>query len=148
MTEWADAMVAIGGGKGTYSAGVAMMELGKPVLPMDLPLGSISDDGDGGVDLYREMLSQPERFLPRTYSDVTSRLEMFSLNRRINDTAIVARSAVELLDRELGTGPSVNWIGRAGRRLVGAWRFVKSFPIVAAGIKVFEFVRSLFLLLR
>ena len=113
MTERAHAMVAIGGGKGTYSAGVAMMKLGKPVLPMDLRLGSISDDGDGTVDLFREMLSEPCRFFPRTHSDVTNRMEMLSLNRGINDTAIVARSAVELLERELGAIPAVNWAGKA-----------------------------------
>ena len=148
MTEWADAMVAIGGGKGTYSAGLAMMKLGKPVLPMDLRLGSISDDGDGGVGLYREMLSEPDRFFPRTHSDVTNRMEMLSLNRGINETAIVVRTAVELLERELGAIPTVNWAGKAGRQLANAWRFTRTLPIVAAGIKVFEFVRSLFLVLK
>ena len=32
MVEQADAMIAIGGGKGTYSAGRGMAALGKPVL--------------------------------------------------------------------------------------------------------------------
>ena len=148
MTEWADAMVAIGGGKGTYSAGVAMMALCKPVLPLDLQLGSITDDGDGGVGLYREMLSQPCRFFPRTHSAVTNMIEMLSLNRGVNETSNVARSAVELLERELCADQAMNWSARIRRRLVDTWRFAKSLPIVAAGIKVFEFVRSLFLVLR
>ena len=49
MIENADAMLAIGGGKGTYSAGTDMMDQGKPVLPLDLRLGSATDDGDGAV---------------------------------------------------------------------------------------------------
>ena len=36
MMENADAMVAVGGGKGTYSIGLAMTASGKPVLPLDL----------------------------------------------------------------------------------------------------------------
>ena len=40
MVEMADAMIVIGGGKGTYSAGTAMTALRKPVLPLDLQLGS------------------------------------------------------------------------------------------------------------
>ena len=39
MIEKADAMLAIGGGKGTYSAGVDMISQGKPVFPLDLRLG-------------------------------------------------------------------------------------------------------------
>ena len=42
MTDLADAMVAVGGGKGTYSAGKAMTKLGKPVLPLDLDIGAIT----------------------------------------------------------------------------------------------------------
>ena len=34
--ELADVMVALGGGKGTYSLGMDMIDLGKPVLPVDL----------------------------------------------------------------------------------------------------------------
>ena len=40
MIEQSDAMLAIGGGKGTYTAGTKMSGLGKPVLPLDLQLGS------------------------------------------------------------------------------------------------------------
>ena len=59
MVERADAMIAIGGGKGTYSAGTEMIAQGKPVLPFDLQLGSTVDDGDGAVALHREMVPAP-----------------------------------------------------------------------------------------
>lgn len=45
----ADAMLAIGGGKGTYSIGTEMTAEGKPVLPLDLDLGASQDDGDGEI---------------------------------------------------------------------------------------------------
>ena len=59
MIKWSDAMLAIGGGKGTYSAGTEMAERGKPALPLDLQLGSMADDGDGAFTLHREMMTSP-----------------------------------------------------------------------------------------
>ena len=67
-------MIAVGGGKGTYSAGTAMTDLGKPVLAIDLNLGSITEDGEGAVALHREMTLDPGRFFPSTYSDVKNRI--------------------------------------------------------------------------
>ena len=90
MVERADAMLAIGGGKGTYSAGIEMVAEGKPVLPLDLQLGSIVQDGDGAVVLHRELVSDPGRFLPNTYRDVKNRFGLFSLDREINDPETVA----------------------------------------------------------
>ena len=49
MTDLADAMVALGGGKGTCSAGTTMTDLGKPVLPLDLDIGAITADGEGAL---------------------------------------------------------------------------------------------------
>ena len=68
MIDIADAMLAIGGGRGTYSAGLEMTAQGKPVLPIDLRLGSISEDGDGAVALHKRMLTEAEQFFPRTHA--------------------------------------------------------------------------------
>ena len=70
MIEQADAVVAIGGGKGTYSAGIEMMAQGKPVLPLDLQLGSIVQDGDGADALYRENGVRTQSFLPQHASGI------------------------------------------------------------------------------
>ena len=142
MTFMSDAMLAIGGGKGTYSAGAKMTELGKPVLPLDLQLGSMVDDGDGAVDLHREMLSEPERFFPITHSDVINRMGMLSLNRGINETGVAARSASEVLERELEAAPAIGWRENVRRRFVELWKFANSFPPIAAAIKIVEFVRG------
>ena len=101
MVEKSDAMLAIGGGKGTYSAGTEMIVAGKPVLPLDLQLGSTADDGDGAVALHREMASDPSRFFRSTHRDVTNRVGLLSLNRGINDAETVARVSAEVLAKEL-----------------------------------------------
>ena len=145
MIEWADAMLAIGGGKGTYSAGTEMTERGKPVLPLDLRLGAMSNDGDGACALHREMMTDPGRFFPATSSSVINEIETLSLNRNITEVSIVVRTAVEILGRELQVGS----IERGGtglkRRLKKLWLSMAALPIVAAGLKIVEFVRGIFL---
>ena len=143
MVEKADAMLTIGGGKGTYSAGTEMIALGKPVLPLNLQLGSTADDGDGAVALHREMVSNPSRFFPSTYRDVMNRTELFSLNRGINDPEVVARVSAERLARELDAIPLPDRSMNARRRLALAWQAMKALPVIASAIKVIEWARDL-----
>ena len=143
MVEESDAMLAIGGGKGTYAAGTGMIALGKPVLPLDLQLGSTADDGDGAVALHREMASEPGRFFPSTHQDVMNRLGLLSLDRGINDAESVARVSAEMLARELEAIPLLEKRGNAKRRLVAARQFVKALPFIASAIKVIEWVKGL-----
>ena len=143
MTERADAMLAIGGGKGTYSAGAEMISQGKPVLPLDLQLRSTAEDGDGAVTLHREMVSDPSRFFPNMHQDVTNRFGLFSLDREINAPEAVARVSAEMLARELDaihpTDQSMNLRGR----LVTAWQAVKALPVIASAIKIVEWAKAL-----
>ena len=143
MIEKADAMLAIGGGKGTYSAGREMISQGKPVLPLDLQLGSIVDDGDGAVTLYREMMSAPGRFFSRTHSEVMNRVGLLSLDRGINDVGAVAQVSTEMLARELEIIPLKGRRPGFKRRMAATWRFVKALPLIAAAIKVIEWARGL-----
>ena len=143
MVEQADAMLTIGGGKGTYSAGTEMIALGKPVLPLNLQLGSTADDGDGAVALHREMVSNPSRFFPSTYRDVMNRIELFSLGRGINDPEVVARVSAERLARELDTIPLLDRSMNARRRLALAWQAMKALPVIASAIRVIEWARDL-----
>ena len=144
MVERADAMLAIGGGRGTYSAGEKMTAMAKPVLPLDLQLGSIANDGDGAVALHREMLSDPGRFLPQTHSDALNRIGLISLNRGINDAGAAAVAAAEILERELRAPPAQGWRSRTSRPLVRAWQFASSLPPIAAGIRIVDFLRGFF----
>lgn len=64
MINSADAMLAVGGGRGTFSTGLEITAQGKPVLPLDLRLGSLSEDGNGAVALHKRMLTEVEKFFP------------------------------------------------------------------------------------
>lgn len=143
MIEKADAMLAIGGGKGTYSAGVDMISQGKPVFPLDLRLGSATDDGDGAVALHREMVSVPSRFFPNTHQDVTNRVGLFSLDRGINDAETVARMSVEILGREFDAIPIPGKSTGIRRQLATAWQAAKALPIIASAIKIIEWTKGL-----
>ena len=140
--ELADVMVAVGGGKGTYSLGMDMIDLGKPVLPVDLEIGSLSEDGEGAVQLHREMLSDPGAYFPRTHGDVVNQMETLSLERSGHDVAGVALRAVELLSRELAVGATDKGSDvkpLAGNIGTGVNRFLSSVGIIRA----VEFLRNL-----
>ena len=140
--ELADVMVAVGGGKGTYSLGMDMIDLGKPVLPVDLEIGSLSEDGEGAVQLHREMLSDPGAYFPRTHGDVVNQMETLSLERSGHDVAGVALRAVELLSRELAVGAIDK--GSDVKPLAGnIGTGVKKFLSLVGIIRAVEFVRNL-----
>ena len=142
--DLADAMLAIGGGKGTYSIGTEMMAAGKPVLPLDLDLGAYQDDGDGAVTLNREMMSHPNRFFPNTHPNVINRLQTISLNRGISDAKTAAQTAVEMMSRELGVSTRVSLKSKIRWAFAVISKFVKSIPLASAAIKVFEYIKGLF----
>ncbi|MXZ91528.1 MAG: hypothetical protein F4W95_14445 [Chloroflexi bacterium] len=143
MIERADAMLAIGGGKGTYSAGTDMIALGKPVLPLDLQLGSAVDDGDGAVALHREMVSAPSRFFPNTHHDMRNRVGLLSLDRGINDADTVARVSAEMLANEFDAIPLPDQSTSIWRRVAAAWQATKALPNIASAIKIIEWIRGL-----
>ena len=143
MIDRADAMLAIGGGKGTYSAGTEMIADGKPVLPLDLRLGSTAEDGDGAVALHREIALDPDHFFPNTHRDVKNKLGLLSLDREINDAETVARVSVEMLAQELEAIPLSDQSMNVRRRLVAAWQAMKALPVVASAIRILEWARGL-----
>ena len=143
MVERADAMLAIGGGKGTYSAGTAMIASGKPVLPLDLKLGSTAEDGDGAIALYREMGLTPSRFFPNTHQGVRNRLGLLSLDRGINEAGTVAQVSAEMLAKELDPIPLTDRATNVKRRLSAVWQTMRALPIIASAIKIFEWARGL-----
>ena len=105
--EVSDAMLAIGGGKGTYICGTDMLEVGKPVLPMDLRLGSSSEDGEGAVLLHREFTENPGRFFRSAHAEIADKIETLSLEREIHQVSDIAQRATELLSLELGRGEPI-----------------------------------------
>ena len=104
--ELADGMIALGGGKGTYTVGRQMIASGKPVLPLDLDIGAFSEDGEGTLLLHRELQSDPSVFLPVTHGQVVNQIEALSLAGGNSEVGAVARRAVEVLSLELASSGS------------------------------------------
>ena len=144
MTDLADAMVAVGGGKGTYSAATDMIKLDKPVLPLDLEIGAITEDGEGAVALYRELMTDPDCFFPNTHSEIINRLGLISLNRGMTQPEAAALTAVEMLSKELaGYQPEIPESTLPQKPFHRVRQGLKELPLVAAAIKIIEFVRNL-----
>ena len=101
QVELADAMVAIGGGKGTYICGTDMLAAEKPVLPIDLNIGAFSGDGDGAILLHRELMDDPACFFPGIHETVMDRLDTLTLEREIHQVSAVGQRTAELLALEL-----------------------------------------------
>ena len=100
-TDFCQAMVAIGGGKGTYQVGDKMLKAGRPVIPMDIELGAHSEDGNGAVQLLSEMKSDARTFLPRNFQLVSSKLYALSLENPYWATERVAYTIAKVLSAEL-----------------------------------------------
>ena len=97
----ADALIVVGGGKGTYDIGNRMMEAGKPVMPMDIVIGSRYDDGGGALQLLSEMKTDGQTFLPRFHEVVGRRLYTLSLETPVWPIRRVAYAVAEIVAGEL-----------------------------------------------
>jgi len=144
MTDLADAMVAVGGGKGTYSAANEMIKLDKPVLPLNLEIGAITEDGEGGAALHRELMTDPDCFFPNTHSEIVNRLGLLSLNRGLAQPEAAALTAVEMLSKELAAHrPEIPECTLPKKPFHRVGRGLKELPLVAAAIRIIEFLRTL-----
>ena len=117
----ADAMLAIGGGKGTYALGREMTDQGKPVLALDLQIGSLSNDGDGALALHKETMDSPDHFFPFTHQEMVGKLGLVSLESGINNVEQVARVAAELIEAELSALPPTQSTETKPRRVPAAF---------------------------
>ena len=143
QVERADAMIGLGGGKGTYSVGRQMIGAGKPVLPIDLAIGAFSEDGEGALLLHKEMQSEAPRFLPRTHGDVVNQLEASSLANAIHSVPDVAQRVVEILNQELHSDSSNN--GARGKSLWShAGDAANKFLTITGIMRGLDFLRQFF----
>ena len=120
QTEKCQAMVAIGGGKGTYQIGNKMLEARKPVMPMDINLGGYNADGKGAVQLLEEMKSDTRTFLPRNHELVSKKLYSLSLENPYWSTERVAHAVAAIIADEIENAEEPKnspWIKR-GRDLI------------------------------
>ena len=141
--ELADGLVALGGGKGTYTVGNDMLDLGKPVLPLDLEIGALSEDGEGALQLHRELLVDPRSYFPSTHREIMNRIETLSLNQSDQDVATVAKRVVETLEMELsGTVSDLKHDAKPFRGKVGDG--VNKFLTFVGIIRGVEFLKDHF----
>ena len=140
--ELSDGMIALGGGKGTYAAGRKMIEIGKPVLPLDLEIGALFDDGEGARLLHKELQSDPSEFLPNTHDQAVDQIELLSLEGGTHGAAAVARRAAEILRLELNSDASGK--GRSIRRLASRMWKAASRVLTAIGVfRALDFLKHL-----
>ncbi|MDE2688461.1 MAG: hypothetical protein OXI16_13335 [Chloroflexota bacterium] len=143
QVQYADGMVALGGGKGTYTCGQEMAGLGKPVLPLDIEIGAFSEDGRGALGLLKEFTDSPERFFPRTHEDLVGRIETLSLQSESNSPSVVAQRAAELFQREFAASSSFG-LELVKSRASSVWDWVQSLARVAGIVRAVEILRGFF----
>ena len=142
--ELADGMIALGGGKGTYTVGRQMIEIGKPVLPLDLEIGAFYEDGEGARLLHKEMQSDPSQFLPSTHDQAVDQIEVLSLEGGTHGAIEVARRAAEILSVELNSAASGK--GRGVRRVASGIRKAAGTFLTAIGVlRALDFLKHLLL---
>jgi len=100
MTESGDVLIILSGGEGVEHLAREYALHGKPVLPIDLDLGSSTGDGTGGASrLAGEMLAHPDRFFRLSSPSATGELLTKLATRRGQSPAEhVAQGIVDLIE--------------------------------------------------
>lgn len=98
--EHADAMVALGGGKGVLDRARKMSKKSLPVLPLDLQLGANSEDGTGALGIYKSFQSSPLTYMPHTGTQVIRTWSGLSLQDPVLELPNIANGIVRILHEE------------------------------------------------
>lgn len=94
-----DALIILGGGEGVEHLASLYVSHGKPVLPLDIPLGSSYGDGLGGAPfLSRFAVANPKRFIPRINNSTASRLASLNFGKWKNSSEEYANSILDFLE--------------------------------------------------
>ncbi len=97
--ELSDALLILGGGEGVEHLASLYVSHGKPVLSLDIPLGSSSGDGLGGSSLLSRLsIANPKRFIPRISEDTASKLAYLSYEKWKTDPEKYAYSILDFLE--------------------------------------------------
>lgn len=94
-----DALIILGGGEGVEHLASLYVSQGKPVLPLDIPLGSSYGDGLGGAPfLSRLAVANPKKFIPRTNKSTASRLANLNFEKLKNSSEEYSNSILDFLE--------------------------------------------------
>jgi hypothetical protein len=93
-----DALVVIGGGAGVEESTHLYVSHGKPVLPLDIPLGSSCDDGTGGApEMLRWARAHSRAFFPNTGEEIVARLSLLHYGSYKNSPKNYADAILDFL---------------------------------------------------
>jgi nucleoside phosphorylase len=101
QVEVATAMIALGGGKGVSDRARKMRRRKLPVLPFDLNLGGLSEDGQGALGLHTNFFKEPLALFPFTGEQVKGRLYSMSLQEPLYGLDKLADLSVGLFQAEI-----------------------------------------------
>jgi len=97
--ELSDVLLILGGGEGVEHLASLYVSHGKPVLPLDIPLGSSYGDGLGGSSLLSRLsIVNPKRFIPRISEETASKLAYLSYERWKTDPEKYAYCILDFLE--------------------------------------------------
>lgn len=103
----ATGMIALGGGKGVSDRAYKMRKANHPVLPFDIELGGICDDGKGALGLHARFYREPLTMFSCTGESVRNQLDTLSLQEPCYELGQLSEIAVELLKHEWATQQSL-----------------------------------------
>ncbi len=97
-----DALISIGGGEGVEHIAELFSLSNKPVIPLNMPVGSSCNDGKGGsLFLSNEFLSKPKKFVPNINDEIAAKYTLLDYNNCNGDpekyTSILADFLCEVI---------------------------------------------------
>lgn len=100
MTDYGDVLIILSGGEGVEHLAREYALQDKPVIPIDLDLGSSTSDGTGGASrLSGEMLAHPDRFFRLSSPSATGELlTKLATRRGQSPVEQVAQGIVDLIE--------------------------------------------------
>ncbi|MDP2128268.1 MAG: purine phosphorylase [Pseudohongiella sp.] len=101
LVDVATAMIVLGGGKGVSDRARKMCKRKLPVLPFDLQLGGINNDGDGALGLRAKFFKEPHVMFHFTGEEVKGRLDSMSLQEPHYSLEQLAELSVGLFQGEI-----------------------------------------------
>lgn len=97
-----DALIIVGGGEGAEHLCLSYLKNGKPVIPLNIPLGSSYNDGiskkeSAGSFLYDQAVDNPKKFIPSADQNTTTKLVDLDYKIWKNDPEGYANNIIEVL---------------------------------------------------
>lgn len=94
-----DILIGVSGGEGVEHLAVEYSALGKPVIPLDIQIGSSGSDGSGGASrLFERALTQPDNFFRLISGNSPSDLlDRTKTNNASADVGVVVAAIMRLL---------------------------------------------------